>query len=265
MGRLRSSRTSRTVRMRHGALSSEPRVLAAWRRVEAVETNRTGSIGTHARRKTRSERRILSSKVARKVPSGIALLTSGILRTAFFTEPRMPETVRSPALRNLETSSSELNMPLMNAVFFWMWKGSPTSLSFLTMGKCALSSVTTPVALTRNDALVRERDWHITTPVPCGVMGPKNEALQCRCSGVYFRRRLRPPLSSIEYTGRDWNRRQPMLNTTGSFDLSTPLFHLCLLTFARIKEVPSSAMGLIPPAITGYRGSKNLINSIGTL
>jgi len=142
----------------------------------------------------------LSSKVARKQPSGFCVAAvathacdtlvsractdacpSPQQRTwiAFFTWPRMPDTVRMAAPSKRATSSADVNMFRMNAVF---WRsgpterracssvshiqirpqlfshevgtlctsyGSPVSLSFFTSVKLWSSSRTTPVALTR--------------------------------------------------------------------------------------------------------------------
>ena len=65
--------------------------------------------------------RILSSKAARNAPSGLG--------SAFLTWPRMPDTVRMFAPSNLATSSAELNMSLMNAVFLKTLNGRPVNLS----------------------------------------------------------------------------------------------------------------------------------------
>lgn len=61
--------------------------------------------------KTRSDLRILSSKVARNDPGYAPSLTTR------FIVPRMPETVLSYAPVNFAASRFELNMPLMKAVF----------------------------------------------------------------------------------------------------------------------------------------------------
>ena len=94
--------------------------------------------GTHARSVTRSERSSLSSNVARNVPSSAL--------SARLIWPRMPDTVCTAAPSNLATSSDELNMSLMYAVFLYTLNGSPTSLSFFTTFTAASSSRTTPVA-----------------------------------------------------------------------------------------------------------------------
>ena len=105
--------------------------------------------GTQAFSMTMSERRSLSSKVARKVPS--------LAWSAFLSWPRTPDTVRMAAPSNLATSSDELNMSFTNAVFLCTLKGVPTSLSFLTMLRLASSSSTTPVAEMRKVRL--PSDW----------------------------------------------------------------------------------------------------------
>ena len=43
----------------------------------------------------------------------------------------------------------------------------------------------------KNNTISLEVVWKAQKPVLGGVMGPKKEAVQCMCSGVYLRRRFR--------------------------------------------------------------------------
>jgi hypothetical protein len=54
---------------------------------------------------------------------------------------------------NLATSSAEVNMSFMNAVFRKTLKGAPVSFNFLTISTFWSSSRTTPVAAIRKLAL----------------------------------------------------------------------------------------------------------------
>jgi len=58
----------------------------------------------------------------------------------------MPLTVFSYAPVNLAASKFELNIPLMNAVFLWILKGSPISFSFFITLNWVFTSTITPVA-----------------------------------------------------------------------------------------------------------------------
>lgn len=51
-------------------------------------------------------------------------------------------------------------------------------------------------------------------PVPGGASAPQMMALQCMCSGVYFRARSLALASSVAYTGTLWKRRHPGAFTT---------------------------------------------------
>ena len=70
----------------------------------------------------------------------------------------------------MATSSDELNMPEMKAVFLCTLDGWPTSLSFLTTLCVASSSRSTPVAEIRKD--LRSVAWYAKKPVFGGVEGP---------------------------------------------------------------------------------------------
>lgn len=70
------------------------------------------SIEYHVLQKTMSLSKILSSKVARKEPGYAFSFTTRLI------EPLIPETVLKDAPVNLATSTLEVNIPLMKAVFF---------------------------------------------------------------------------------------------------------------------------------------------------
>ena len=59
---------------------------------------------------------------------------------------------------NLAISREVVNMSLMKAVFLKILTGIPVSLSFLTMVVDSSTERTTPVAATRNEGLVAEKD-----------------------------------------------------------------------------------------------------------
>mmetsp|Transcript_2105 Transcript_2105/g.4339 ORF Transcript_2105/g.4339 Transcript_2105/m.4339 type:complete len:220 (+) Transcript_2105:559-1218(+) len=206
-----------------------------------------------------SEARILSSKVARKTP--LSPLTARLIW------PRMPETVRREAPSNLATSRGEENMFLMKAVFLNTFCGSPTSLSFFTtLWRPTSTSVTTPVAATRNVATLFATVWKATKPVEGGVTGPQNCAKQCMCSGVYLIIRFRSsPATTVlrERRGRDWKRRQPMEKMRGSLFLRIFLCHRCFLIRTCMKPKFSSPAAS-PPTSTARRASKCRTNSHGT-
>mmetsp|Transcript_26152 Transcript_26152/g.83764 ORF Transcript_26152/g.83764 Transcript_26152/m.83764 type:complete len:357 (+) Transcript_26152:190-1260(+) len=170
-----SARTSAPVRMR-----SQPRPCGASRLETGLYSVGSGT-GTQALSSTRSERSSLSSKVARNVPSSAC--------SARLTWPRTPETVRRAAPSNFATSSAEVNMSLMKAVFLKTLNGEPTSFSFLTTLRFAATSSTTPVAEMRK--LLRASVWKQSTPVFGGTCGPWKAARQCMCSGVYLMCRSR--------------------------------------------------------------------------
>ena len=108
--------------------------------------------------------RILSSNAARNAPSGLA--------SAFLICPRIPDTVLMLAPSNLATSSAELNMSLMNAVFLKILYGTPVSLSFLTILVDRSTSSTTPVADTRNPGRNESSVLNAQKPVLGRETGP---------------------------------------------------------------------------------------------
>jgi len=64
----------------------------------------------------------------------------------------MPLTVRTDEPSNRAISRSEVNMSLINAVFFLILHGVPTSLIFFTIRAWWLNSRTTEVAVILNPA-----------------------------------------------------------------------------------------------------------------
>uniref|UniRef100_A0A0A9EAB8 Uncharacterized protein n=1 Tax=Arundo donax TaxID=35708 RepID=A0A0A9EAB8_ARUDO len=98
----------------------------------------------HARKKTMSLIRILSSKVHLAIPSVLSLFLFGIspgsIFAAFLTCPRIPLTVRMAAPSNLATSKSDVNIPLIRAVFLNILHGTPVSLIFFTIRAVLLNS-----------------------------------------------------------------------------------------------------------------------------
>ena len=131
----------------------------------------------------------LSSNVARNAPSGALI--------AFLICPRIPETVRMLAPSNRATSSGDVNIPLINAVFLNTLAGCPVSLSFLTTSDDLSSSRTTPVAAIRKSDDLPATVCTARQPVAGGVTGPYSEAMQWLCSGVYLSARIRASRSLI--------------------------------------------------------------------
>lgn len=73
----------------------------------------------------------------------------------------MPETVLSFAPSSLATSSAELNMPLMKAVFLKTLDGVPTSFSFLTTETVELISSAVPVSEIRKPDVPLHNNQHV--------------------------------------------------------------------------------------------------------
>mmetsp|Transcript_11596 Transcript_11596/g.32574 ORF Transcript_11596/g.32574 Transcript_11596/m.32574 type:complete len:302 (-) Transcript_11596:47-952(-) len=240
-----SSRASRAA----PALGAASRSSTGWYSRGAVTS-------AHVRRNTMSRSSTLSSNVALHAPSLPGTLAP------FLTVPRMPETVRTEAPSNLATSSWELNMPSRKAVFFMILKGVPTSLSFFTTRTEWSSCRTVPVAATLQPAARASSLWKARSPVLGGVKGPVKVARQCMCSGEYLSMRKRPLTSSMAYSGMDWNRLHPMLNTRGSMFLRILRCHRWRLSRTCITPtVPSPA--LRPPSTRGREGRKFCTSSHG--
>lgn len=77
-------------------------------------------------------------------------LSKHVLLITFLTCPRIPLTVRMAAPSNLATSKSDVNIPLISAVFLNILHGVPVSLIFFTILAVLLNSWTHPVAVILN-------------------------------------------------------------------------------------------------------------------